>query len=726
MRRLWSLSSPAQRGRGTARSVVEGAAPGAEPGLAPATASRSPSPINAGGKTRVITLSLIGLLSAQVAAFALDALLPPDMTRAERSSPVTLDRRGAWLRALPVEDGRWRIRADLDRTDATFTKRLIKIEDGRFWLHLGVDPLAVVRAAGSAVASGRVSSGASTLTMQTARLLEPRPRTLPAKLIEIVRAVQLEARLSKREILALYLTLAPYGGNLEGVRAASLSYFGHEPETLTAGEQALLIALPQSPEARRPDRRPEAARAARQQVLDKMVRMGALTEVDAAEAQEEPLPGRAPFPALAWHVAGELARAAPDHQASVVSTIDAGLQTRLEPLAAQVARAQGPEATAAILVVEIEGRAVRAAVGSGGLQRPGGWIDMTRAVRSPGSALKPFIYGFAFDDGIAAPDTQIEDAARRFGDYQPANFDRVFRGKVTAREALTNSLNVPAVELLDKVGPGAFEARFDAVGVNLVRPKAQTRSAGLALALGGVGITMRDLAVLYAALGDGGVAKPLAWTEDQAEHRRRQGGRRLMRAEAATQVLDILRETPPPAGSTPAALTKGRPVMAFKTGTSYGFRDAVAAGVVGPYVIVVWTGRADGGARGGLTGRDAALPLLFDTADLIDAPPSAPRPIAPRAAPEALAKLEQRNEGPRLIFPPNGSSVQVEAFGPTSRGLALAAGGENLSWYVAGEPLAPDPVSGRVIWRPKGPGFYRITVVDGEGRKATARVRIKG
>lgn len=717
-------SSPV--GGGGARSATEGA-------LAPESKSPSPghsaeiSPSEgASRRVRIITLGLIGLLSAQVAVFALDALFPPDMMRAERSSPVTLDRRGAWLRALPVEDGRWRIRADLDRTDVTFTKRLVKIEDARFWLHPGVDPLAVIRAAGSAAASGRVSSGASTLTMQTARLLEPRPRTLPAKLIEMVRAVQLEARLSKREILALYLTLAPYGGNLEGVRAASLSYFGHEPETLTAGEQALLIALPQSPEARRPDRRPEAARAARQQVLDKMVRMSALTEVDAAEAQEEPLPGRAPFPALAWHVAGELARAAPDAQASVVSTIDAGLQSRLEPLAAQVARAQGPEATAAILVVEIETRAVRAAVGSGGLQRPGGWIDMTRAVRSPGSALKPFIYAFAFDDGIAAPDTQIDDAARRFGDYQPENFDRVFRGKVTAREALTNSLNVPAVELLDKVGPGAFEARVDAVGVNLVRPKAQTRSAGLALALGGVGITMRDLAVLYAALGDGGVAKPLAWTEVEAERRQRQGGRRLMRSEAAIQVLDILRETPPPAGSTPAALTRGRPVMAFKTGTSYGFRDAVAAGVVGPYVIVVWTGRADGGARGGLTGRDAALPLLFDTADLIDAPPSAPRPIAPRAAPEALAKLEQRNEGPRLIFPPNGSSVQVEAFGPTSRGLALAAGGENLSWYVSGEPLAADPVSGRVIWRPKGPGFFRITVVDGEGRKATARVRIKG
>lgn len=670
-------------------------------------------------------MGLIALLGVEAAVFAVDAILPPDMGRAERSSPVALDRRGAWLRALPVEDGRWRIRADLNRTDPSFQRRLVAIEDKRFWLHPGVDPAAIVRAAGSAVLHGRVSSGASTLSMQTARLLEPRPRTIPAKLIEMARAVQIEARLSKREILALYLTLAPYGGNLEGVRAASLSYFGHEPETLTAGEQALLIALPQSPEARRPDRRPEAARAARREVLDKMIHTHALTEVEAAEAEGEPLPGRAKFPAFAWHAAGELARAAPHDQASVISTLDAGLQARLEPLAAAAARSQGPEATAAILVVEIKGRAVRAAVGSGGLARPGGWIDMTRAIRSPGSALKPFIYGLAFDDGLAAPDTEIEDAARRFGDYQPENFDRIFRGKVTAREALTYSLNVPAVEMLDKVGPAAFEARLDGVGINLVRPRAQTREAGLAMALGGVGISLRDLAVLYAALGDGGVAKPLAWTEGEARRREDQGGRRLMRKEAADQVLAILRETPPPAGATAAALTRGRPVMAFKTGTSYGFRDAVAAGVVGPYVVAVWTGRADGGARGGLTGRDAALPLLFDAADLIDAPASAPRPIAPRGAPQALARLETQDVGPRLVFPPDGSTVQVEAFGPGSRGLVLAAGGEALSWYVNGEPLGVDAVSGRTVWRPKGPGFYRLTVVDGQGRKASARVRIK-
>jgi penicillin-binding protein 1C len=675
---------------------------------------------------RRITLALIALMGVETAVFAIDAAFPPDMSRALRSSPVALDRKGVWLRALPVEDGRWRIRADLSRTDPIFLRRLVAVEDARFWIHTGVDPFSLVRAVGSAIVHGHPTSGASTLTMQTARLLEPRPRTIGSKLIEMVRAVQIEARLSKREILALYLTLAPYGGNLEGVRAASLSYFGHEPETLTDGEQALLIALPQSPEVRRPDKRPEAARAARLAVLTKLVRAHRLTEVEASEAESELLPPRAPFPSLAWHAAGELARAAPASQASVISTIDAGLQTRLEPLAATAARSQGPENTAAILVIEIGSRAVRAAVGSGGLDRQGGWIDMTRAIRSPGSSLKPFIYGFAFDDGVAAPDTELEDSPRRFADYQPENFDRIFHGKVTAREALSHSLNVPAVELLDKVGPASFEARMAAVDVTLVRPKKGLTAPGLAIALGGIGISLRDLATLYAGLGDGGVVKPLAWTEAEAAKRPHQGGARLMRSEAATQVLDILRETPPPAGVTAAALTKGRPLMAFKTGTSYGFRDAVAAGVVGRYVILVWTGRADGGARGGLTGRDSALPLLFDVADLLDAPAAAPRPIAPKAAPQALARLDQATEGPRLIFPPDGSTVQVESYGPRSRGLVLAAGGENLSWYADGEPLDRDAVSGRVVWRPRGPGFYRLMVVDGEGRRAKARVRVKG
>ena len=678
------------------------------------------------GDVRRLVLGLIAFLSFEVVALTLDTLFPPDLSRGERSSPVVVDHRGAWLRALPVENGRWRIRADLKRTDTSFVRRLIAIEDERFWRHDGVDPAAVVRAGGSALLRGRIVSGASTLSMQTARLLEPRPRTLGAKLVEMIRAVQLEARYSKREILALYLTLAPYGGNLEGVRAASLSYFGHEPETLTLGEQALLIALPQSPEARRPDRRPTAARDARRLVLQRMVAADLATQAEADEADMEPLPGRAAFPARAWHAAGELARAAPTRQATVVSTLDATLQARLEPLAAAYAREQGADATAAIMVVEIEGRAVRALVGSGGLDRPGGWIDMTLALRSPGSALKPFIYAFAFDDGIAAPDTEMQDVQTRFNDYQPEDFDRVFRGAVTAREALSHSLNVPAVSLMERIGPAHFLARMQSAGVRLHLPDARTHAPGLALALGGEGITLRDMALLYCALGDEGLAKPLAWTEEDAARRRRSRGGRLIRPEAARQVLDILREAPPPKGRIPNALTLGGPGMAYKTGTSYGFRDAVAAGVVGGYVVIVWTGRADGGARGGFTGREAALPMLFDAADILSAPRAAPPRIAPRSAPAALATLERPDRGPNLIFPPDGATVQVDAFGPASRGLVLAAGGEGLTWYVGGQPLQVDPVSGRTLWRPAAPGFYDLTVVDSQGREARAKVRIKG
>ncbi|MDB5431301.1 MAG: pbpC [Caulobacter sp.] len=679
----------------------------------------------AGAGVRRWVFALIALLAVETVLVAVDTAFPPDLSRALRSSPVALDRNGAWLRALPVEDGRWRIRADLTRTDKTFQRRLVAVEDGAFWLHRGVNPVAVVRAAVSAMVHGHIVSGASTLTMQTARLLEPRPRTLVSKLIEMGRALQLEARFNKHQTLALYLTLAPYGGNLEGVRAASLSYFGHEPETLTNGEQALLIALPQSPEARRPDRRPGAAQAARHAVLRKLVGAGLLSEAAAGEADAEPLPNRGAFPARAWHVSGELARAAPASQASVVTTLDAGLQAELEPLAARAAQAQGGEVTAAILVIEVKSRAVRAAVASAGLERPGGWVDMTLALRSPGSALKPFIYAFAFDDGVAAPDTLIEDSSRRFSDYQPENFDRVFHGQVTAREALIHSLNVPAVAMLEKIGAPVFQARLEATGAKLVRPKAGMTDAGLALALGGEGITLRDLGMLYCALADGGVAKPLAWTQADAKLREHSGGTRMVGAKAANMVLEILREGPTPKGRLPSALTKGGAAMAFKTGTSYGFRDAVAVGVVGGYVIVVWTGRADGGARQGLTGRDAALPLLFDAADLLGAAHTAPAPLAPRAAPQGLQHLRKPDAGPNLIFPPDGATVQVDSFGPKSRGLVLAANGQELSWYVNGDPAPIDPVSKRPVWRPPAPGFYRIVVVDAAGHRQQARVRIR-
>ena len=315
-----------------------------------------------------------------------------------------------------MEKGRWRIRADLARTDPSFLARLVALEDARFFDHPGVDPLATLRAAAAAAAllHGRITSGASTLTMQTARLLEPRPRNFAAKLFQMARALQLQARFSTAD-----------AGDVPDPRALRRQRRGRgrgQPrlfpatvlESLTLGEQALLIALPQSPEARRPDRHPDRARQAREWVLRRMSRAGLISRPAAEEAAAEPLLPRQPFRSLAWHAAGELARAAPFGEATVVSTLDADLQRRLEPLAAATAAAQGADAEAAILVIEAKSWAVRAAVGSAGLTAPSGWMDMTRALRSPGSALKPFIYGLALDDGIVAPDTQINDAPRRF------------------------------------------------------------------------------------------------------------------------------------------------------------------------------------------------------------------------------------------------------------------------------------------------------------------------
>ena len=367
----------------------------------------------------------IGLIAgAAVIALIIGAVwIAPPMDRLNSASPVVVDRHGVWLRALPVDDGRWRLRADLTRTDPVFVRRLVaSIEDARFLAgHPGVDPLSIPGgAAASDISAGRIRSGASTLTMQLARRLDPRHRTLGAKLIEALRALELDQGLGKAGVLTAYLTLAPYGGNLEGVRAASLAWYGHEPSSLTLGEQALLIALPRSPEALRPDRHPQAARTARARVLARMAAAGLITPAQAGEADSEPLPHRRTFPVRAWAASGEIARTALANTfgggaATVTSTLDAGLQARLEALAGQAAAGQGAS-SAAIMVVETGNRAVRAAVSSAGAGQPGAWIDFTRALRSPGSSLKPFLYAFAFEQGVAAPDTRRTDSPVAFAD----------------------------------------------------------------------------------------------------------------------------------------------------------------------------------------------------------------------------------------------------------------------------------------------------------------------
>ncbi|WP_245431337.1 penicillin-binding protein 1C, partial [Rhodoplanes roseus] len=452
-------------------------------------------------------LAAVGFASA---AMWIKSLGPPPLGKDLAWSTVVGDRDGRILRPYATADGRWRLRAERHNVDPRFFDLLFAYEDRRFQEHAGIDPRAFGRAAWQLATHGRIVSGGSTLTMQVARLLEPRTeRSLVAKLRQAVRAVQIERRLSKDEILGLYLSLAPYGGNLEGIRAASLAWLGKEPRRLTLGEAALLVALPQSPEARRPDRSPETARRARDRVLDRMAAAGVIETGEIDRAKAEPVPtARRPMPMMAPHTADRLVAERPQDQ-SHRTTLEGPLQAALEALAKDRAAALGPDISIAILAVEHATGDVLGRVGSADFfdARRSGQVDMTLAVRSPGSTLKPFVFGLGFEDGFLHPETLLDDRPVRYGAYAPENFDLTFQGTVTARKALQLSLNVPAVQVLDKVGPSRFTARLAQAGVRLVLPAGE--APGLAMGLGGTGVTLADLVRLYGGLARLGTTVPV-------------------------------------------------------------------------------------------------------------------------------------------------------------------------------------------------------------------------
>ncbi|HHI88855.1 MAG TPA: penicillin-binding protein 1C, partial [Hellea balneolensis] len=406
------------------------------------------------------------LLAGLTLLLGLNMAFPPPVERAYETSIVVTDHDGEWLSTFPISGHRWRLRAELDEIDPRFIRALLALEDKRFVHHSGVDIPAVLRALRSWQREGQPVSGASTLTMQLARQLEPRPRTLRSKFIEMLRAMQIEARLSKREILTLYLTHTPYGGNVEGLAAATHVYFGKTPDHLTDSEIALLLALPQAPEARRPDRHPKAAKQGRDKVLRRLYQAGLLDQKHYNEARQAAIPAmRQTFPQTAWLTAGRLKQHA-GRNGRVRTTLDYDIQGAAERLARTYT--QDRQSNVAILVVENASMKVRASVGSAGRDRPGGWIDMTDRLRSPGSTLKPFIYGLAFDDGLSTPGSFILDAPTRFGSYRPENFNRRYHGDVRVYEALAHSLNVPAVLALDKIGIERFAATLQLAGADLV------------------------------------------------------------------------------------------------------------------------------------------------------------------------------------------------------------------------------------------------------------------
>ena len=680
-------------------------------------------------------LLAVALVVSATVVREFDRAYPPPLERAYPVSGEVLDRNGELLRAFATLAGNWRLKADLDAIDPGYVRMLLAYEDRRFFRHIGIDPLAVARAAWQLVRHARVVSGGSTITMQLARLLEgPNERSISAKLVQMLRALQIEARLTKREILELYLTLAPYGGNLEGTLAASLAYLGKPPVKLTAAESALLIALPQLPERRRPDRHPDAALKARDRVLDRMVAANVLDEAEAGQARRLGLRAyRRDLPTHAAHLAQHALRLEPDSQVHH-TTIDRTIQVALETLARERAAGLGERLSIAMLLVDHTTGEVIAHVGSPGIfdARRWGEIDMTEAVRSPGSTLKPFIYGLAFEDGLLLPETLVEDRPSDFAGYRPSNFDLTYQGTVTVRQALQLSLNVPAIELLDAVGPQRLMARMGAAKVRAELPADQP--AGLAIGLGGIGLTLRDLVTLYAGLANEGRAVALKDGLGRGSEEL-STGMQLLDARASWYVADILAGTPPP--------DFARAGMAYKTGTSYGYRDAWALGFDGRHVLGVWVGRPDGASVPGLTGQSMAAPLLFEAFERLPgrrlpvakAPPNTLK-LATAELPAGLQRFSRANRFPpasgararplAIVHPPDGARVELSEAGTGTMRLALKleGGAAPFRWLANGRLLDGAERRRSLLWVPDSPGTSMLTVIDATGEAASVTIYI--
>ncbi|KZM48857.1 penicillin-binding protein 1C [Labrenzia sp. OB1] len=669
-------------------------------------------------------------------------------------SVTVLDRDDRLLRAFTSGDDKWRLPVDLEEIDPLYFKMLLAFEDRRFFDHGGIDIRALVRSALQSARAGRIVSGGSTLTMQVARLLDEAPtRTFMRKYEQLLKAVQLERSLSKQDILRLYALRAPFGGNLEGIRAASLTWFGKEPRRLTPAEAALLVALPQSPEARRPDRFRENARTARNRVLARAATAGVLTPEEAGSASAEPVrAARHPMPFLAPHESRH-ARLTDPLKPVHRLTIDRDLQAALEKLSRQKIGSHPKPVSMAVMVADHRTGDILVSIGAPELldSTRQGHVDMTRAVRSPGSTLKPFIYGLAFEEGIGFPESYIDDRPTDIGGYKPTNFDQAYQGTVTLREALQLSLNTPAVQLLEAVGPARLMARLRRAGV---RPALEKGAApGLAIGLGGLGLTLKDLTQLYASLARQG--EPVSLSVCRAECERDSmpvseagkgtdvGSRRtadVLSRKSAWLVSDILSGLPQLRGAEASHI-------AYKTGTAYGYRDAWAVGYDGRYVVSVWLGRADGTPVPGATGASAAVPVLFEIfqqlgpgrRELPEAPPEVLQMTSSEVpGPLRYARLPGRREAARvgdalkISYPPDGAELDL-GFGahgsgaPRSQPLVvkLKGGSAPFSILVNGTPLAEKARRHQLVWQPDAPGYLTVTILDSNGKSAGITVFLR-
>ncbi len=548
-----------------------------------------------------------GLLISPLLVFILFLLLdrwfPLALPKGQQHfAQVVLDSQGEPLRYFADSRGVWRYPVSLDQVSPYYLEALLNYEDQYFFQHLGVNPLAIGRAAIQWIDHGKLVSGGSTITMQVARILHPHSRTISGKLHQMFRAFQLEWHLSKSEILELYLNFAPFGGPIEGVQAASFAYFNKTVSQLTRAEAALLAILPQAPSLTRPDRFPDKAAAAREKVINRLTAMKIWTEKQSAEALLEPIYSDiTERPMLAPLLARKLISEFP--QKPIIKTyIDRNLQIMLELNVADYAEQLSDKTSIAVVVTESSSGKLLGYVGSAEFASESrfGYVDMAQAIRSPGSTLKPFVYAQALDAGLIHERSLMIDAPIRFADYAPLNFDRQFLGAIDAGSALQQSLNVPAVHLLDQIKPTVFYSQLAHGFLQLELPLGA--EPNLSMILGGVGTRLVDLTQSFSALGNQGLVQPIKWQQEQTAS----FARPLMSAEAAWIVGNRLAD----GGFEDAIYRHNLTGFAVKTGTSYGLRDAWVLASNASVSIGIWIGRPDGTPLPNNVARINAVPLL--------------------------------------------------------------------------------------------------------------------
>ena len=520
--------------------------------------------------------------------FVADYLFPLSVSQNKTTQTVVADDETPLWR-FADKNGIWRYSVSLDEVPDYYLDVLLNYEDRYFYDHIGINPISLLRAAWQNISNDRIVSGGSTISMQVARLLYPHDRTLFGKLKQIFRTFQLELHYSKKEILTLYINHAPYGGTIEGIGAASWSYFGKQPKALTRSEAVLLAVLPQAPSRLRPDRFPERAKQARDKVLDRLAEYQVWSNDLIEQVRRDEVwvyPRKAPqlAPLLAYRLKQQY-----PNEDIIHSTIDVSLQYNLEDLAVNRKNQLPPKSSLAILVVDHTDMTVKSYVGSADFndKERFGQIDMIRALRSPGSTLKPFIYAFAIDDGMIHSESLLQDVPRITSDYRPTNFDEGFYGPVSASEALSKSLNLPAVQLIELYGPKRFSAKLAGIGLPL---SSIANEPNISYILGGASLRMDNLVSAYSAFARHGEVSPLRFTKKEPLI-----NKPLISDGSAWITRQMLINSN---------------LLAYKTGTSYGYRDAWAVGVNSRYLIGVWVGRPDGTPVAGQYGSISAMPIL--------------------------------------------------------------------------------------------------------------------